>query len=28
MSDKSWNDNGAYDDILDKLKELKDNNKW
>jgi hypothetical protein len=27
MSDKSWNDNGAYDDILDKLKELKDNNK-
>lgn len=27
MSDKSWDDNGAYDDILDKLKELKENNK-
>ena len=28
MSDRSWDDNGAYDDVLDKLKELKngDNN--
>lgn len=24
MSDRSWDDNGAYDDILDKLKELKE----
>ena len=27
MSDRSWNDNGAYDDVLDKLKELRENNK-
>ena len=27
MSDRSWDDNGAYDDVLDKLKELKENNK-
>ena len=25
MSERSWDDNGAYDDILDKLKELKEN---
>ena len=24
MSDKSWDDNGAYDDVLDKLNELKE----
>lgn len=23
MSDRSWDDNGAYDNVLDKLKELK-----
>ena len=27
MSDKSWDDNGAYDDVLDKLYELKGDNK-
>ena len=27
MSDRAWDDNGAYDDVLDKLKELKENNK-
>jgi len=24
MSDRSWDDNGAYDDVLDKLKKLKE----
>ena len=27
MSDRSWDDNGAYDDVLDKLYELKGDNK-
>lgn len=27
MSDRSWDDNGAYDDVLDKLNELKGDNK-
>ena len=27
MSDRSWDDNGAYDDVLDKLKELKEQTK-
>lgn len=24
MSDRSWDDNGAYDDVLDKLRKLKE----
>ena len=27
MSDRSWDDNGAYDDVLDKIKALKEDNK-
>ena len=27
MSDRSWDDNGAYDDVLDKIKELKGSDK-
>lgn len=27
MSDRSWDDNGAYDDVLDKIKELQGSNK-
>lgn len=27
MSDRSWDDNGAYDDVLNKLNELKGDNK-